>query len=250
MRSWPSPADVGRAFIKWFVALAGFGLALAGTYYGLAAAGVRWLFWLIVVLASAGALVVVGSPLAFRAWEILRNHDRLLNRVRDLEEALDEREDEVNEMKRRTDLQYQAGRMDGIKETLGAVGAERSGDLPTLYFCIDESGKLMLIGHVAEDGDALLGARYRVRLDSTGALIGTVEVISYDEERSWAHLNLVRQEGLEVWERLAEHATTALEPADGISVERTTVDEIVTTMMQDGGSLLPPLGEQVEDNGF
>ena len=246
MQRWPTPWELAKSLVKWFVAVAGFGLALAGTYYGLDAAGVAWLFWAVVLVGATAALLVVGLPLTFRAWTILKNQGPLLQRAADLESEVDDQKAEIRKLRAAVRDANEAGRSEGISEALGALRAAYEKEIPQLHYCINEMGGLMLVGQVEAGASATIGARYAVMLEATGASIGVVEVTAFEPDRSRARLEIVGQDAMGVWNRLTEQATTGLEPADGLVLERFRLAE----GLESARSLTsPPLGEmELEDD--
>jgi len=208
------------AFFKRFWVLVGSITALVAAYFGLRALHLSEVFWIVVGGSLVLALIWVGGPRVLVAVDRARKYPRLLERVADLQERLDDEVDTNFDLRGRVAEGRAEGVDEGRREILGALLSAVALEVPRLSVVLPSDGTVSLIGDVSEASGIQVGARFELVVEKTEQRLGVVEVVLVDAEKSTLHMQCVERTAPAFWRDLEQRSPADFGPPQGVVLRR------------------------------
>jgi hypothetical protein len=201
-----------RSFFKLFVgtllAIAG----IVGLYLGAVTVSLEWVFWAAIVIALMVAGITRIVPALFRAYQKIRAFPGLVRQNAAYKADLDSKDQTLTNLKSSLQDAQERGVAEGRAQVMGIMLAASAPNVRIVAIATVD-GEVVLIGE--SDSEPRVGSRFHVIDSATGQMRGSVEVRSFDAQRSSIFLHCVDPVNVRFWEALLDRADADTSPPHG-----------------------------------
>ena len=206
-----------KKFLTWFFGTAVSMAGVVGLYLAADQANLRWAFWVTIGGAFLVAVFRTYGPRMLEAIVRLRNYPRLLSRVTDLEQELEDLRSREMRLRQGMKQSFHDGVEEGRAQIAGAIQAALLDSPPKVVAIGNYNDRLALVGSDVQ-GVVRVGTRFTVRVKQTGEVRGVVEAREHDSNRGVIYMVCVDPLNLEFWQKLTEKARYDADPPSGIEL--------------------------------